>query len=83
MTYVNTLKKREPEFVWELQQSALRCRLMEEQRMKEGLPPLTKIGEEMRDDAEMSNKTSKYADTSGNVIYLIQTISLKAYLHSN
>jgi hypothetical protein len=40
MMYINTLKKREPEFVWELKQSALRCRLLNEQRKKNGLEPL-------------------------------------------
>jgi hypothetical protein len=40
MMYLDTLKKREPEFVWELKQAALRCRLINEQRKKNGLPSL-------------------------------------------
>ncbi|KAJ3331664.1 hypothetical protein HDU76_002579 [Blyttiomyces sp. JEL0837] len=38
MTYINTLKRREPEFVWELKQSALRCKIVNEQRKKAGKP---------------------------------------------
>ena len=42
MMYLDTLKKREPEFVWELKQAALRCRLINEQRKKNGLPAMGK-----------------------------------------
>ncbi|KAI9354366.1 hypothetical protein DFJ73DRAFT_827554 [Zopfochytrium polystomum] len=48
MLYINTLKKREPEFVWELKQAAFRCRLLNEQRKREGLPELGKRGRRAR-----------------------------------
>ncbi|KAI8850339.1 hypothetical protein BC829DRAFT_166004 [Chytridium lagenaria] len=49
MTYINTLKKREPEFVWELKQSALRRKLIDQQRRKDGLAPLFERTQRMRD----------------------------------
>ncbi|KAJ3213048.1 ATPase AAA domain-containing protein 2 [Dinochytrium kinnereticum] len=40
MTYINTLKKREPEFVFELKRSAIRRRRIDLQRRKDGLQPI-------------------------------------------
>ncbi|KAI8616484.1 hypothetical protein BC830DRAFT_1117762 [Chytriomyces sp. MP71] len=37
MSYITTLKTSEPQFVWELEQSALRCRLVNQQRRAKGL----------------------------------------------
>ncbi|KAJ3100961.1 ATPase AAA domain-containing protein 2 [Phlyctochytrium bullatum] len=46
MMYINTLKRREPEFVWELKQSALRRKLVDRQRRLQGLPPIFSDDEE-------------------------------------
>ncbi|KAJ3188528.1 hypothetical protein HDU82_004068, partial [Entophlyctis luteolus] len=50
-----TLTKREPEFVWELKQSALRCKLINEQRKAKGLSPLGGAFHRARSSGDKAN----------------------------
>ncbi|KAJ3234790.1 ATPase AAA domain-containing protein 2B [Chytriomyces hyalinus] len=42
MMYINTLQKNEPQFLWELKQSCMRCNLVNEQRRRRGAEILGK-----------------------------------------
>ncbi|KAJ3400688.1 ATPase AAA domain-containing protein 2B [Chytriomyces hyalinus] len=42
MMYINTLQKNEPQFLWELKQSCMRCNLVNEQRRRRGADILGK-----------------------------------------
>ncbi|KAJ3072638.1 ATPase AAA domain-containing protein 2 [Podochytrium sp. JEL0797] len=60
MTYIQTLQRKEPKFVWELQQSALRCRLLNQQRRAAGEPLLGRERKHFRLDAERKRLKDEY-----------------------
>ncbi|KAJ1562366.1 ATPase AAA domain-containing protein 2B, partial [Cladochytrium tenue] len=55
MMYVDVLKKREPEFIWELRQVALRCRLIDEQRKQNDLGEQTGMSRHRQPSATVAN----------------------------
>ncbi|KAJ3124888.1 ATPase AAA domain-containing protein 2B [Physocladia obscura] len=60
MMYITTISKREPEFVWELKQSALRCELVNKQRKAKGLTALGREAEKTRKQlSEAANESNE------------------------